>query len=133
MQLDSADFDIADPIRPLRVPRSGKSRNKARFEISPRHDGASSLTATLHKDGNFLQSIAITFVVGGTTPVPVETTARGRPASAASTLRPRDVSLQLRCATAATSASPSAPWPRARICRCSRPSSPARSRPPGAS
>ena len=95
VQLDSADFDIADPIRPLRVPRSGKSRNKARFDISPRHDGASSLTATLHKDGNFLQSIAITFVVGGTTPVPVETTARGRPASAASTLRPRDVSLQI--------------------------------------
>ena len=66
VQLDSADFDIPDPIRPLRVPRSGKSRNKARFEISPLHDGASSLTATLHKDGNFLQSIAITFVVGGT-------------------------------------------------------------------
>jgi hypothetical protein len=95
VQLNSADFDIPDPIRPLRVPCSGKSRNKARFEISPRHDGASSLTATLHKDGNFLQSIAITFVVGGTTPVPGETTARGRPASAASTLRPRDVSLQM--------------------------------------
>ena len=69
VQLTSADFDIPDPIRPLRVPRSGKSRNKARFEISPLHDGASSLTATLHKDGNFLQSIAITFVVGGTRPV----------------------------------------------------------------
>jgi len=95
VQLNSADFDIPDPIRPLRVPRSGKSRNKARFEISPRHEGASLLTATLHKDGNFLQSIAITFVVGGTVPVPVATTARGRPASAASTLRPRDVSLQL--------------------------------------
>jgi hypothetical protein len=45
VQLNSADFDIPDPIRPLRVPRSGKSRNKARFEISPRHEGASSLTA----------------------------------------------------------------------------------------
>jgi hypothetical protein len=78
------------------VPRSGKSRNKARFEISPLHDGASSLTATLHKDGNFLQSIAIKLVVGGTVKVPVETTVRGRPLSAASTLRPRDVSLELR-------------------------------------
>ncbi len=95
VQLDSADFEITDPIRTLRVPRAGKSRNKARFDISPRHDGASTITATLYKDGNFLQSIAITFVVGGTTPVPVETTARGRPAAAASTLRPRDVSLQI--------------------------------------
>ena len=95
VQLDSADFDIADAVRPLRVPRAGASRNKARFDVSPRHDGASALTATLHKDGNFLQSIAITFVVGGTTPVAVETTARGRPASAAALLQPRDVGLQL--------------------------------------
>jgi len=95
VQLSSTDFDIPDPIRPLRVPRSGKSRNKARFEVSPLHDGASSLTATLHKDGNFLQSIAITFVVGGAAPLAVETIARGRPASAASVLRPRDVSLQM--------------------------------------
>jgi hypothetical protein len=77
------------------VPRSGQSHNKARFEISPLHEGASSLTATLHKDGNFLQRIAITFVVGGTLPVPIETAALGRPASAASVLRPRDVSLQM--------------------------------------
>jgi hypothetical protein len=95
VQLDSADFDIPDRIRPLRVPRSGQSHNKARFEISPLHEGASSLTATLHKDGNFLQRIAITFVVGGTLPVPIETAALGRPASAASVLRPRDVSLQM--------------------------------------
>jgi len=95
VQLDSADFDIPDPIRPLRVPRSGKSRNKARFEISPLHEGASSLTATLHRDGNFLQSIAITFVIGGTTPVPVQTTARGRSVSAATALRPRDVSVTM--------------------------------------
>ena len=95
VQLNSTDFDIPDPIRPLRVPRVGKSSNKARFEFSPLHDGASSLTATLHKDGNFLQRIAIDFVVGGTKPVPVETSALGRPASAASVLRPRDVSLQM--------------------------------------
>ena len=134
VQLDSADFDIPDPIRPLRVPRAGKSRNKARFEISPLHDGASTLTATLHKDGNFLQSIAITFVVGGTRPVPVETTARGRPPSAASVLRPRDIGVcAVARATAATTASSGARSPRARACRCSRRFSPARSRRCGAS
>ena len=95
VQLDSADFKIADNVRPLRIPRAGKSSNKARFDISPLHDGASTLTATLHKDGNFLQNIVITFVVGGARPVPVETSARGRPPSAANVLRPRDIGVSL--------------------------------------
>ena len=95
VQLDSADFKIADNVRPLRIPRAGKSSNKARFDISPLHDGASTLTATLHKDGNFLQNIVITFVVGGERAVPVDTTARGRPPSAANVLRPRDIGVSL--------------------------------------
>ena len=95
VQLDSADFDIPDRIRTLRVPRSGKSRNKARFDISPLHDGASTITATLHKDNNFLQNIVITFTVGGELPVPIEATARGRPPSAASVLKPRDIGVSL--------------------------------------
>ncbi|MEO8312261.1 MAG: CHAT domain-containing protein, partial [Caldimonas sp.] len=95
VQLASADFDIPDATRPLRVAREGRSRNKARFEISPLHDGPSTITATLHKDGNFLQSIAITFVVGGTRAVRIESTARGRPPSAASVLQPRDIGVSL--------------------------------------
>ncbi|MEO5843457.1 MAG: CHAT domain-containing protein [Caldimonas sp.] len=95
VQLDSVDFDIPDSTRPLRIARQGRSRNKARFEISPLHDGASTITATLHKEGNFLQSIAITFVVGGTRAVPIESTARGRPPSAASVLQPRDIGVSL--------------------------------------
>jgi hypothetical protein len=95
VQLDSADFEIADPIRTLRVPRSGKSNNKARFDVSPRHDGAATITATLHKDGNFLQSIVITFTIGGDRPAAVESTARGRPLAAASVLKPRDIGVSL--------------------------------------
>jgi hypothetical protein len=95
VQLASADFEIADPIRALRVPRTGKSRNKARFEVSPRHDGPATMTATLHKEGNFVQSIAITFTVGGDAPATVESPARGRPPSAAAALRPRDVGISL--------------------------------------
>ncbi|HEY4958960.1 MAG TPA: CHAT domain-containing protein, partial [Caldimonas sp.] len=95
VQLDSTDFKIADNVRPLRVPRSGKSSNKARFDISPLHDGKSTITATLHKEGNFLQSIAVTFVVGGSQAVPIEATARGRPPSAASILQPRDLGISL--------------------------------------
>ncbi|MDQ6638296.1 MAG: CHAT domain-containing protein, partial [Pseudomonadota bacterium] len=95
VQLDSADFDIPDPIRPLRVPRAGRSHNKARFEFSPLHDGASTITATLHKDGNFVQNIVITFVVGASRPVPIESIARGRPPSAAGMLQPRDIGVSL--------------------------------------
>jgi hypothetical protein len=95
VQLDSLDFEIADPIRTLHVPRAGKSRNKARFDIAPRHDGPSTITATLHKDGNFLQNVAITFTIGGSAPVPVESTSRGRSPSAAAVLKPRDVGISL--------------------------------------
>ena len=95
VQLDSADFRIDDPIRTLRLPRSGRSRNKARFDITPLHDGPSKVTATLHKDGNFLQNIVVTFSVGGDRAVPVESTARGRPPSAASVLKPRDIGVSL--------------------------------------
>jgi hypothetical protein len=100
VQLDSPDFTIADKVRPLRIPRSGRSSNKARFDISPLHDGASTLTATLHKDGNFVQNIVITLVVGGTRAVPVEATARGRPPTAAGILQPRDIGVSLSLAGA---------------------------------
>jgi hypothetical protein len=95
VQLASADFEIADPIRTLRVPRSGKSNNKARFDVSPQHDGAATITATLHKDGNFLQSIVVTFTVGGDRPAAIESTARGRPPAAAGVLKPRDIGVSL--------------------------------------
>ena len=95
VQLDSADFDIPERIRPLRVPRAGKSRNKARFELAPLHDGPSAITATLHKEGNFVQSIALRLVVGGTHAARVETTTRGRPMSGARQLKPRDVGVLL--------------------------------------
>ncbi|MBV9892270.1 MAG: CHAT domain-containing protein, partial [Rhizobacter sp.] len=96
VQLGSADFRIDDPVRALRIPRSGPSRNKARFDITPLHDGASTLTATLHKDGNFLQSIVVTFTIGGASATPPAVSAQGRPAAAAAILEPRDIGLVLR-------------------------------------
>ena len=95
VQLDSSDFKVEDPEPTLHVPRAGPSRDKATFKITPLHDGASTLTATLHKDGNFLQNIVVTFTVGGHRAVPVESTARGRPPSAAAVLKPRDVGISL--------------------------------------
>ncbi|MEO6446537.1 MAG: CHAT domain-containing protein [Gemmatimonadaceae bacterium] len=95
IQLDSEDFEITQRTRPLRVPRSGRSKGKARFDISPRHDGTSPIKATVHMEGNFIQQMELTFEVGATRPTPVGIDAKGRPAAAASMVEPRDVGLSL--------------------------------------
>ena len=95
VQLDSTDFTIRDRERPLFVPRTGKSEGKARFDITPLHDGPSNIKATFHKDGNFVQQMNITFDVGGASAKPVEFNATGRPPSAASVLRRRDLSIHI--------------------------------------
>lgn len=95
VQLASNDFEIREPTRPLRVPRAGKSQGKARFDVSPRHDGRSVLTATFHKQGNFVQQIDIAFDVGAARGAVPESVSRGRSPSAASLLHPRDVGLSI--------------------------------------
>ena len=95
VQLASGDFDISAPTRPLRLPRTGKSQGKARFDISPKHDGASTLTATFHKQGNFVQQLELTFDVGAARGMGLESVSRGRPVSAANVLFPRDVGLSI--------------------------------------
>lgn len=95
VQLDSDDFDISERTRPLRLPRVGRSRGKARFDISPKHDGPSTVKATIHKDGNFIQQMELTFDVGATGPTTVQVTSMGRPPSAASMVQPRDVGLSI--------------------------------------
>ena len=42
VQLDTDDFDVAEHVRPLRLPRTGRSRGKARFDITPRARGSAS-------------------------------------------------------------------------------------------
>jgi hypothetical protein len=93
VQLDSDDFEISDRTRPLRVPRVGRSHGKARFDISPRHDGSSTITATIHKDGNFIQQMELKFEVGATSAPSIQVTPRGRPVTAAAVLHPRDAGL----------------------------------------
>ena len=95
VQVDSTDFDVSDHIRSLRLPRDGRGYTKARFDISPLHGGPSRMKVTIHKEGNFIQQMALLFDVGATSPTQVQTTTRGRPVSAASVLLPRDISLTL--------------------------------------
>ena len=95
IQLDSDDFEVSEPTRILRLPRVGRSRGKARFDISPRHDGPSMLRATIHKEGNFIQQMDLTFSIGATTRKAVEVTTKGRPPSAAAALQPRDAGMTI--------------------------------------
>lgn len=95
VQLDSADFEISDRTRPLRLPHVGKSYKKARFDVSPVHDGPSMIKATIHKDGNFIQQMELMFDVGAKRATPVQVTARGRPLGAANVVHPRDVGLSI--------------------------------------
>ena len=100
VQLDSDDFEIGDSTRPLRVPRTGKSRGKARFDIAPRHDGECRLVASVHYQGNFVQQMDVTILVGGTGRPPVAVSGRGRWPNAAATLEPRDIAIVLEPAPA---------------------------------
>ena len=95
IHLDSDDFEITDPSRTLRLPRVGRSKGKARFDISPRHDGPSALRATIHKEGNFVQQMDLTFTVGAGGPQTVEVTTKGRPPSAAVALQARDAGVTI--------------------------------------
>ncbi len=103
VQVASSDF-IVHTRQPqeLRVPRRGRSRNKARFDLEPLHSGSGRLAALIYKDNNFVQGIDIELNVAGG-----ETTARalaagsaithlealGRPVENLGLLKPRDVLL----------------------------------------
>jgi hypothetical protein len=60
VQLESDDFEIYTGPQKLRVPRTGKSKGKARFDIEPKHKGEGIINAVFLKDGNFIQLITLT-------------------------------------------------------------------------
>ena len=64
IQVTSSDFDIGQDALPLKLPRRGPSKGKARFDITPKHEGRCSLTVSVHKDGNFVMQLDITYSVG---------------------------------------------------------------------
>ena len=93
IQLDSADFSIATKTLPLRIEKTGASLAPASFGISPLRAGKAVIKASIHKDANFIQEIELTFDIAAVGPTVVQTVSRGRPITAADTLRPRAVSL----------------------------------------
>jgi len=94
VQLLSDDFRVLTKPQNLIVPREGKSLNRARFDIIPKHNGESELTAVFSKDGNAVQAITLKLNVGvaGQAAI-VKSETLGRPVDAAGAVQPRGLSL----------------------------------------
>ena len=105
VQLDSEDFEINDRTAILRVPRTGRSHGKARFDVAARHDGRCKLVATVHYNGNFVHEMDLVIPVGGAEGE-VEVSTRGRPVNSAVTLEPRPIGIRLTPAPPADSSAP---------------------------
>lgn len=100
IQLDSDDVEISEHSRPLRLPRVGRSRGKARFDITPRKTGRCFLSAVVHQDGNFVQKLDLALTAGDANPRPMTMESTGRPPAAAPGLHPCDLTLIIEPATA---------------------------------
>ena len=94
VQLSSDDFDVPPEPQKLRVPRRGKSKNKARFEITPKKNGPGTVQAVFLKNGNFIQLMTVHLSVGVAAAV-VTSESLGRPLDAGFGVQPRDVTLIL--------------------------------------
>jgi CHAT domain-containing protein len=86
----------SDPQR-LRARRSGRSRNKVRFQIQPQRAGAAQATVVFFRNRNFVQAVMVTLGVGDlATQAILGVESLGRPPEAAFPLRRRDLSLFIR-------------------------------------
>ena len=97
VQVFSHDFTIhTDHRQVLRLPRLGRSRNKARFDIEPKHSGIGEVTALFYKDNNFIQGLSIKLNVSNSGPAITEMKSLGRPLEGMLAVQPRDLLLFIR-------------------------------------
>jgi len=96
IQVTSSDFEIGQDALPLKLPRRGPSKGKARFDVTPKHEGRCSLTVSVHKDGNFVMQLDITYSVGAAHAAPESVAMLGRPITAASKMTRRELGLTIK-------------------------------------
>ena len=75
------------------MPRQGKSKNKARFDISPKQNGAGEITAVFLKDGNAVQAIELKLNVGVGDAAVASSKTLGRTIEAAGAVGARNLTL----------------------------------------
>ena len=96
VQLESNHFDVAQNTQVLKLPRTGASLGKACFKIVPKYAGRGTLTAIVHKEGNFVMQMEITYSIGTIAAEPPSTVACGRSIAAAANLQPRNLSMVIK-------------------------------------
>jgi len=96
VQVTSNDFEISQDSLPLKLPRRGPSKGKARFDVTPKREGRCALTVSAHKDGNFVMQLEITYSVGAAHAAPESVAVMGRPLTAASNMTRRELGLTIR-------------------------------------
>lgn len=97
VQLISDDFEIFTEPQRLIVPRTGKSRNEATFEISPLRNGECEVQALFFQDDKVLQGMTVKLNVGGAGQGAVlGTKTLGRAVDPVSPARPRSVNLYIK-------------------------------------
>jgi hypothetical protein len=97
VQIDTEDFDISGRTSQMRLPREGKTHTKARFDVSPLKNGPCTITATILKDGNFIQQMALCFDIGNARPEqPGRIPSCGRVFNGTGPLESRDLGLLIK-------------------------------------
>lgn len=91
VQLSSSDLEIYTKPQKLDVPRSGKSKGKAIFDISPKHDREAIVNAVFLKDGNFIQ--LVTLKLNSDVKDTIPSKSMSRPLESAFEVQPRDLGL----------------------------------------
>ncbi len=93
IQLRGDGFDVMPASQVLTVPRRGPSATRLDFAVIPRRAGRCTLTATVHKEGNYLLEMEISYSVGAQDALPPSQQSFGRPLGAAQVLKPREIGL----------------------------------------
>jgi hypothetical protein len=93
----SDDFHVYT-VEPQRIflPRGGKSKNKARFDVEPRHTGEGTVSVAFYKYNNFIQDMTLRLRVGGDGNAIVAVESVGRGPDVAFPVEPRDLSLVIK-------------------------------------
>lgn len=92
VRLETEDFILHNgPEQKLIVPRQGRSENRAKFRLEPKHDGECLINAVFLKDGAFIQLLTLKFTAGEL----VSSQALGRGLEAAFVTRPRDLNITI--------------------------------------
>ncbi|MBN1146077.1 MAG: CHAT domain-containing protein [Anaerolineales bacterium] len=94
VQVSSSDFIVhTRQAQELRVPRVGRSRNKARFDLEPKRAGVGEVTALFYRENNFTQGMTLKLNVGSGQGAIAGYSSLGRPLEGMGAVQPRDILL----------------------------------------